>query len=93
MFPLNGSSQSSDAPAEVYALTEEIPEYPGGMSGVSAFLSKNITISSMDKVNKTVSGTFSFVRAKVDVQSSAETVRVTNGVFTDINCVGVNQKD
>ena len=93
MFPLNGSSRSSDAPAEVYTLTEEMPEYPGVMSAVSAFLSKNMTISSVDKVNKTVSGTFSFVSAKLNVQSSADTVRVTNDVFTDINFVVVNQKD
>jgi hypothetical protein len=52
-----------------------------------------MTISSIDKVNKTVSGTFSFVSAKLNVQRSADTVRVTNGVFTDINFVVVNQKD
>ncbi len=50
-----------------------------------------LSISSVDKVNKKVSGTFSFVSAKSNAQSSADTVRVTNGVFTDLNFVVVNQ--
>jgi hypothetical protein len=93
VFPLDGSSQSSGSPAEVYTLTEQTPEYPGGMSARSAFLSKNMTISSVDKVNKIVSSTFSFVSAKLNEQSTGDTLRLTNGVFTDINFVVVNQKD
>lgn len=49
------------------------------------------TISSVDNVNKKVSGTFSFMNVKSNAQNSADTIRVTNGVFTDINFTVVNQ--
>jgi len=45
----------------------------------------------VDNVNKKVSGTFSFVNAKSNAQSAADTIRVTNGVFTDLNFTVINQ--
>jgi TonB family protein len=82
LFPLNGSSQSSDASSEVYTLTEEMPEYPGGMSALSAFLSKNIDYPAVCRENG-IQGKV-FLKFVIDELGDLRSIEVIKSSGTDL---------
>lgn len=51
----------------------------------------NFNITSVDNANKKVSGTFDFVLHKIGASTAADTMHITNGVFTGISYTIVNQ--
>ncbi len=53
--------------------------------------SGHVVITSVDNVNKKVSGTFNFKLHKVGSTASADSIKITAGVFTNINYTISNQ--
>jgi hypothetical protein len=53
--------------------------------------SGNVVITSVDNANKKISGTFNFKLHKVGSTASADSIKITTGVFTNINYTIVNQ--
>jgi hypothetical protein len=49
--------------------------------------SGNINITSVDHTNKKISGTFDFILAKSGAKTKADSIFITNGVFTNITYV------